>query len=520
MSNLSSHDPERRAEELVQRMLEQGLSDADHAELMQCLQHDVLARERFFEQAYLHSLLREQSGLAHPKSLTGQLFGVRPEELTELGARLSDARSGSRSLAPIEPVSMVLAGAPNSGWNGFFGKTGLAVAAFCTVVAIVTATAFVAVSQRSSTVDLKTASVKEQTTPAVSPEMLEVRSVHLDFGTTRLSLPKVGYIVIEGPAEIDLLGPMRARLRSGRIKMRVTEATGRGFIVETPYGEITDLGTEFGIDLTEKGQAGLVVFEGAVDLRVGEASALAGSRVERFVGGEGVVFNKVGELNRLSTIITGTAATFLRQNEMLTDQLATNVAERQSPLIVAVDDNLRSTETKKFYAIVPGGLQEDARAYADAIHEWNGVTSDGIPPYLIGADYVRMFNLHSIQKKFGICVKLARPAKLYVFLDARSTPPDWLIEKFRYTGDRIGLDAGRSRRYRSRTVCKGPAEGIDEQFTIWECEVSEPGVVRLGTNLGKTSLDPGPATYGNAAVLLDTKELSKIPESTISLPQQ
>ena len=52
--------------------------------------------------------------------------------------------------------------------------------------------------------------------------------------------------------------------------MRFARA-GKGFVVETPYGEITDQGTEFGIDLTEKGQAGLVVFEGAVDLRVAEA---------------------------------------------------------------------------------------------------------------------------------------------------------------------------------------------------------------------------------------------------------
>ena len=512
MSNPTSNGPERRAEELAQRMLEQGLSDAEHAELMQYLQQDVSACERFLEQAYLHSLLREQSELAHPRSLTGQLFGVRSEELAELGARLSDARAESRSLAPIAPILTKLSGVPNSGLNGFFGRTGLAVAVFCTVLAIVTATAFVAISKRSSMVDLKTASVKERIAPAVSPEMLEVRSVHLDFGTTRLSLPKVGYVVIEGPAEFDLLGPMRARLNSGRIKMRVTEATGRGFIVETPYGEITDLGTEFGIDLTEKGQAGLVVFEGAVDLRVAEASALKGSRVERFVGGEGVVFNKVGEFNRLNTIITGTAATFLRQNEVLSDQLiSSDAAERLSPLIIAVDDNLRSSETKKFYAIVPGGLREDALAYGDAIHEWNGATSEGIPNYLIGADYVKTFNQHSIQEGFGICVKLARPAKLYVFLDARSTPPDWLIEKFHYTGDRIGLDAGPSRRYRSRTVCKGPAEGIDEQFAIWECEVHEPGVVRLGTNLGKTKLDPGPAMYGIAAVPLDAKEQTKSP---------
>jgi hypothetical protein len=51
-----------------------------------------------------------------------------------------------------------------------------------------------------------------------SPMPLEVRSVHIESGSTKLLLPRVGYVVVEGPADLDLLGPMRARLNSGRIK--------------------------------------------------------------------------------------------------------------------------------------------------------------------------------------------------------------------------------------------------------------------------------------------------------------
>jgi hypothetical protein len=392
--------------------------------------------------------------------------------------------------------------------NWFFGGSGFILPLlFTTTVIAVVAFLFLAPSPNGEPTREVARVTTESLPPArsVSLSPAEVRSVHLDFGTTRLSLPRVGYIVIEGPAELDLLGPMRARLNSGRIKMRVTEPTGRGFVVETPYGEITDQGTEFGIDLTEKGQAGLVVFEGAVDLRVAEASALDGARVERLVGGEGVVFNRVGQLNRMSTIFTGGGATFLRQNEVTADRAPPVATEVQSPLIVAVDDNLRTHETKKFYAIAPGALNEDVKAYVDAPHEWNGVKADGIPRYLLGADYVKTFNQYSVQEKLGVCVTLARPAKLYIFLDSRSTPPDWLVKEFQNTGDRIGLDANRSRRHPHRVIETGAGESIDDEFTIWVREILEPGKVRLGTNLGETKIDPGPAMYGIAAVPLDAK---------------
>jgi hypothetical protein len=451
-------------------------------------------------------------------------LGIWATALAESAAEDRSGQTNQASSVPIAPGSDSLGAdllgqhsSHDQSSNWFFGSSGFILPLLVAATAIaVVAYLFVApapilndqtvreVAQRGHD-----ATPAASSTPPATITPAEVRSVHLDSGTTRLSLPRVGYIVIEGPAELDLLAPMRARLNSGRIKMRVTEPTGRGFVVETPYGEITDQGTEFGIDLTEKGQAGLVVFEGAVDLRVAEASALDGARVERLVGGEGVVFNRVGQLNRMSTIFTGSAATFLRQNEVAADRAPAVVAEVQMPLIVAVDDNLRSHETKKFYAIAPGGLNEDVKAYVDAPHEWNGVTADGIPEYLLGADYVRTFNQYSIQEKLGVCVTLTRPAKLYIFLDSRSTPPDWLVSEFVNTGDRIGLDANRSKRHPHRTIETGAGESIDDQFTIWVREIREPGKVRLGTNLGEMKIDPGPAMYGIAAVPLEPEHVAQ-----------
>lgn len=331
--------------------------------------------------------------------------------------------------------------------------------------------------------------------PDGTPALFTGQSLRLDSGTATLVLPNVGYVVLEGPVDFELISHKRARLKTGRIKMRVTEEAGRGFVVETPDGEITDLGTEFGVDVVDGRETGLVVFEGSVDLRVAESRPTEAARTERLFGGEGALFNKGGPLTRINSIVTGNVATFVRNGEDKPESRAVH----RTPIIVKVEDNLRSGDTKKFYEIVTEGLQDDAKAHVDTMQEWNGITSDGVPAYLIGADYVKMFNRDSIQKEYWININLACPAKLYVFLDARSSPPDWLQADFRNTGDRIGLDAQMDKKHRNRSIGKGPGVSVDDEFTIWEREIREPGKVRLGTNLGSF---PTPAMYGIAALPL------------------
>jgi hypothetical protein len=340
-------------------------------------------------------------------------------------------------------------------------------------------------------------------TLSVESSPLEMRTIRLDSGTTRLTLPKVGHVVIEGPAKFDLIGLMRARLSYGRIKVRVTEKTGLGFVVETPYGEITDLGTEFGVDLTEQGKAGLVVFEGAVDLRVAKKQPAADENAQRLVGGEGVVFNDSGHFDRIGSISTGNVGTFLRCSERSTNG--------SLPLIVDVSDNLRTSETKKFYEIVPAGLKEDALAYVDRPgYEWNGWSAEGLPSYLIGADYVKPFNNDKVRKELQISLVLSRPAKLYIFLFADDTDsgevPKWIRNGFRNTGDFVGLDTGAytiaGLTYMSQVkIGTGPGHLVDNKFSVWETVVKNPGVVVLGPNKGDSFMTT--SMYGIAAVELD-----------------
>jgi hypothetical protein len=327
----------------------------------------------------------------------------------------------------------------------------------------------------------------------------QVTSIKLNSGSSKLELAGIGTVAVEGPAEFELTGPMRARLNRGRIKVHVTQESGRGFVVETPDGEVTDLGTEFGLDVADEPGTGLVVFQGIVDLRVGETEQISDeSPVSRLVEGDGVRFTKAGRLDRIMSVITSGDGMF---------QLLGGSEDAMASVITNVTDNIRTGDMKKFYEIVPGGLREDARAYVDRQeHEWNGLSSKGMPEYLVGADYVKPFNRDKLRQDIELEVTLSATARLFVIWDDRLTPPEWLKEGFERNGDRIGLDMGKSFTDRGEMITNsmketGPGNSIDQKFSIWEKkDVANAGKVKLGATGAKSRSS---AMYGIAALRVD-----------------
>ena len=57
------------------------------------------------------------------------------------------------------------------------------------------------------------------------------------------------------------------------------------------------------------------------------------------------------------------------------------------------------------------GLHEDAVAYSDnPYHQWNGLTEEGLPDFLRGADYIKTFNHYRYLRVFKMTVEFTRPA--------------------------------------------------------------------------------------------------------------
>jgi hypothetical protein len=95
---------------------------------------------------------------------------------------------------------------------------------------------------------------------AIATGELEIKS-----GLLELKFFNAVTVTLQGPARLELRSMDRLVLHHGRLAARVPESA-IGFTIETPAGEIIDLGTEFGVHVRADGGMETHVFEGEVEV--------------------------------------------------------------------------------------------------------------------------------------------------------------------------------------------------------------------------------------------------------------
>jgi FecR protein len=290
-------------------------------------------------------------------------------------------------------------------------------------------------------------------------------SIKIERGLVNLFLDNGAELLIEGPADVDFVSVKKVFARKGKLAARVSP-TAIGFSIETPHANVIDRGTSFGMSVDEGKRTDVVVYEGMVDLDVLGDDSHPRRRLER---GEAMSVNRQGKLSRITTV---QSSEFLEPPQV---RVAGNLVDR---VITAVSDNARSMETAKYYRVIPGGFREDCRAYVDRLHEWNGVDERGLPPFLVGGDYVMTFNDDKILTEIEIAVSLGQPSALYVIIDDRAPRPKWLTSDFVDTNWDVGSDEGYDDHVIDTGV--GPGESIEHVCSVWRRDVTAPSTVVLG----------------------------------------
>lgn len=293
-------------------------------------------------------------------------------------------------------------------------------------------------------------------------------------GSCELQLNSGVELSLEGAFRLDVIDDMLVELRYGKLRAQVPP-NAKGFSVDTPDSLLVDQGTEFGVNAEAGKGTKVVVFRGEVDVRGKKLTQEQPLR--RLSQGEGAQV-RVGRdsLSRITQVTSGAE-----------DRLWS--ANTSPSTLLSVRDNIRDSDSLKYYNVVVNGLHEDVPAWVDRAHQWNGVTTDGIPEMVRGAEYVMTFNEDRYIPSFEMCVTVHRPAILYVFVDNRVKKlPDWLLESFEDTGEEIGLDEGWYV-YHQREAALGAGQSIDQYFSIWRQVIEEPRDVILG-GLG------GPPNFG------------------------
>lgn len=245
---------QERLQFLLQRYFDQLLTAEERAELATMLLASSRARTEFWELARWNSLIR-QWGEAEWGRRDAESLNHRP-----LPAHVAKARSAKIVAFPTSR---------RQPW-----RAALALAA--AVALLATAASFIPWGNKPATSAPAPARVAVLTHSAdavwadtggerQNGEVLSPGWLNLKSGAVQIEFTKGTRVVLEGPAEIQLLTGNEAYLRSGRLRAQVPDAA-HGFTVKSSEFTVVDHGTEFGCDVPLVGAAQVHVFNGLIAL--------------------------------------------------------------------------------------------------------------------------------------------------------------------------------------------------------------------------------------------------------------
>ncbi|HOK66813.1 MAG TPA: NPCBM/NEW2 domain-containing protein [Anaerohalosphaeraceae bacterium] len=99
-------------------------------------------------------------------------------------------------------------------------------------------------------------------------------------GTVKILFDSGGSLVLEGPAEFQILTPSHVRMRSGSLYASIPPGA-LGFTVSTDSAKVVDLGTEFGVQVHGDGDSEIHVMKGKTAVAVSHGRQFKDSQIMR-----------------------------------------------------------------------------------------------------------------------------------------------------------------------------------------------------------------------------------------------
>jgi hypothetical protein len=164
--------------------------------------------------------------------------------------------------------------------------------------------------------------------------------LRLKAGYAQLEFYSGATVILEGPADLQLLSRMEAYCERGKLRVTVPPHA-QGFAIRTPKVELVDLGTEFGVQVDEGKGTEIQVFQGKVELY--DAGSNRGEMPRDVLStGQGLLVSEPGETRPVASDPSAfrTARELAAQTEVQMRRrheqwLADSLSLRKDPSLVA-----------------------------------------------------------------------------------------------------------------------------------------------------------------------------------------
>lgn len=220
------------ADTLIQHYLEGTLTDAEAEELHTLLQNEPQLGSKLLQHFEMDAMLRATKPLAVPGKV------IQP-------ALVPRRRFTFATVTTVAAMAACMA------------LAGTWLVLSLPKPATEDTTASVAVLTRGVNLEWESAAIAPGT--PLSPGLLKLKS-----GIAQIEFYQGARVLIEGPAELQLISSGEATCTRGKLSANVPPQA-KGFRINTPKGTIVDLGTEFGLDVSDA-SAEVHVFKGEVEL--------------------------------------------------------------------------------------------------------------------------------------------------------------------------------------------------------------------------------------------------------------
>jgi len=238
---------------LVEKFYLQALSEPENRRLNDLLRHDDKARSFLLAYGSIHARLSWEYGATLADKPLAQFSRAEDEARRPPPNRSNQEASGFNWLAWLSqrrPLLVRLGGA--------FAMLALGLGVFLVTRLRPSQPEPLAVVTRC--LGAKTADSRGAIQPG---QPLEPGRLSLDAGTVEVTIQNGARILLEGPATLELLTPLRAYLQAGRAVVHAPKAAS-GFVLETRDANVLDVGTEFGVKVGPDRGTEVQVYQGSV----------------------------------------------------------------------------------------------------------------------------------------------------------------------------------------------------------------------------------------------------------------
>jgi hypothetical protein len=235
-------------ENLIQRFIDGTATPAEAAELSCQIESSQSARNAYLDLADIHAALASDETL-HPPVVTRPKPQLRPLPPTRRRPVVKARRPSVTSWFPAAAVLLVSAVIL---YTRISRPTSPPHAAAPAGVAVLAAAADAVWSDPSPAAG-----------GTLAPGLLKLES-----GMAAIEFTSGARLLLEGPAELELVSTMEADFRGGKLRANVPPPA-HGFSITTPSTRVVDLGTTFGLAVHPDGSSLIKVMQGKVELRRG-----------------------------------------------------------------------------------------------------------------------------------------------------------------------------------------------------------------------------------------------------------